>query len=37
MSRGVDMFTYTFTKEGEYRYLCSYHIPEGMFGKVIVK
>ena len=37
MTRGVDMFTYTFTKAGEYRYLCSFHIPEGMFGKVVVK
>jgi plastocyanin len=37
MTRGVDTFTYTFTKPGEYRYLCSFHIPEGMFGKVVVK
>jgi plastocyanin len=37
MTRGVDMFTFTFTKPGEYRYVCSYHIPQGMVGKVIVK
>jgi plastocyanin len=36
MSRGVDMFTFTFTRPGEYRYICSYHLP-GMVGKVIVK
>lgn len=37
MSRGVDMFTFTFTRPGEYRYVCSYHIPQGMVGKVVVK
>lgn len=37
MTRAVDMFTYTFTKPGEYSYVCSFHIPEGMTGKVIVK
>jgi plastocyanin len=37
MTRGVDMFMYTFTKPGEYSYVCSFHIPEGMTGKIIVK
>jgi plastocyanin len=37
MTRGVDMFTFTFTRPGEYSYVCSYHIPQGMVGKVIVK
>lgn len=37
MTRGVDMFTYTFAKPGEYTYVCSFHIPEGMTGKVVVK
>lgn len=37
MTRGVDMFTYTFTKPGEYSYVCSFHIPEGMIGKIVVK
>ena len=36
MNRGVDMFTFTFNKPGEYRYVCSYHIPQ-MVGKVVVK
>ncbi len=36
MNRG-DTFTYTFTKAGEYAYLCSFHIVEQMIGKVIVK
>lgn len=35
MSRGVDMFMYTFTKPGEYNYLCSFH--PAMTGKIIVK
>ena len=35
MSRGVDMFMYTFTKPGEYDYLCSFHLT--MTGKIIVK
>ena len=35
MSRGVDMFMYTFTKPGEYAYLCSFHL--AMTGKIIVK
>lgn len=37
MTRGVDVFSFTFTKPGEYRYVCSYHIPQGMIGKVVVK
>jgi plastocyanin len=37
MTRGVDMFMYTFTKPGEYSYVCSFHVPEGMTGKIIVK
>ena len=37
MSRGVDIFTFTFTKPGVYLYICSYHVPENMVGKVIVK
>ena len=37
MSRGVDIFTFTFTKPGVYLYICSYHIPENMTGKVVVK
>ena len=37
MTRGVDVFTFTFLTPGEYRYVCSYHIPQGMIGKVIVK
>jgi plastocyanin len=37
MTRGVDLFSFTFTTPGEYRYVCSYHIPQGMVGKVIVK
>lgn len=37
MTRGVDMFTFTFNKPGEYPYVCSYHIPQGMVGKVVVK
>jgi plastocyanin len=31
------MFMYTFTKPGEYSYVCSFHIPEGMTGKIIVR
>lgn len=37
MTRGVDLFTHTFTTPGEYSYVCSFHIPEGMTGKVIAK
>ena len=37
MTRGVDVFSFTFTTPGEYRYVCSYHIPQGMTGKVVVK
>jgi plastocyanin len=37
MTRGVDMFMYTFTKPGVYSYVCSFHVPEGMTGKIIVK
>lgn len=37
MTRGVDVFSFTFTTPGEYRYVCSYHIPQGMIGKVVVK
>ena len=36
MNRGVDMFAFTFDKPGEYRYVCSFHIPQ-MVGKVVVK
>ncbi len=36
MNRG-DTFSYTFTKAGEYAYVCSYHIVEHMMGKVVVK
>jgi plastocyanin len=36
MTRGVDVFTFTFTRPGEYLYVCSYHIPQ-MVGKVSVK
>ncbi len=36
MNRGVDVFTYTFTQPGEYRYVCTFHLP-GMVGKVVVK
>lgn len=36
MNRG-DTFSYTFTKAGEYGYVCSFHIVEHMTGKVIVK
>ena len=37
MNRGVDLFTFTFTKPGVYMYICSYHVPEQMVGKVVVK
>lgn len=37
MIRGVDVFNFIFTQPGEYRYVCSYHIPQGMIGKIIVK
>ena len=37
MNRGVDMFTFTFTKPGVYTYVCSYHVPEQMVGKIVVK
>ena len=37
MARGVDIFTFTFTTPGEYRYVCSFHIPQGMVGRVVVK
>ena len=37
MTRGVDVFSFTFATPGEYRYVCSYHIPQGMIGKVVVK
>lgn len=30
-------FAYTFTKPGEYRYLCRQHILQGMIGTIIVK
>ncbi len=36
MNRG-DAFSYTFTKAGEYAYVCSFHIVEHMTGKVVVK
>lgn len=36
MNRGVDVFTWTFTQPGEYRYVCTFHLP-GMVGKVVVK
>jgi len=31
------MFSYTFTAAGEYAHVCSFHIREGMTGKIIVK
>lgn len=31
------MFSYAFEKPGEYPYVCSFHIREGMTGKIIVK
>ncbi len=31
------MFSYTFEKPGEYPYVCSFHIREGMTGKIVVK
>ena len=37
MGRGGDTFSYTFTSPGEYKYVCSYHINEGMTGKIVVK
>jgi len=37
MGRGGDTFTFTFTAPGEYRYVCSYHVIEGMIGRVVVK
>ncbi|MDE3076163.1 MAG: cupredoxin domain-containing protein [Chloroflexota bacterium] len=30
-------FSYTFTKPGEYKYVCSFHIPQGMTGQVTVQ
>ncbi|HYR94958.1 MAG TPA: cupredoxin domain-containing protein [Methylomirabilota bacterium] len=36
MSRG-DLFTFTFTKPGEYAYICSFHTVEHMTGKIVVK
>lgn len=36
MARGIS-FSYTFTKVGEYAYLCTFHIVEHMVGKVIVR
>ncbi len=36
MARG-GTFSYTFTKAGEYAYVCSFHVVEHMSGKVIVK
>lgn len=36
MNRGVDVFAYTFRQPGEYRYVCTFHLP-GMVGKVVVK
>jgi len=36
MNRGFDVFTYTFRQPGEYRYVCTFHLP-GMVGKVVVK
>jgi len=36
MNRG-DTFSYTFTKAGDYVYVCSYHIVEHMMGRVVVK
>ena len=37
MGRGGDSFTSSFTAPGVYRYVCSYHIPEGMIGRVVVR
>jgi plastocyanin len=36
MNRG-DTFSYTFTKPGEYAYICSFHTVEHMIGKIVVK
>jgi len=36
MNRG-EIFSFTFTKVGEYPYICSFHTVEHMVGKVIVK
>ena len=36
MARGAP-FSFTFTQPGEYAYVCTFHIPEGMTGKIIVK
>jgi len=36
MNRG-DIFSFTFSKAGEYAYICSFHTVEHMTGKVIVK
>ncbi len=36
MNRG-DIFSFTFTKAGEYPYICSFHIVEHMTGKIVVK
>lgn len=36
MNRG-DVFSSTFTKAGEHAYVCTFHIAEGMIGKVIVR
>ena len=36
MNRG-DVFAFTFTKPGEYGYICTFHTVEQMKGKVVVK
>jgi len=36
MNRG-DIFSFTFTKAGEYPYICSFHTVEHMVGKIVVK
>ena len=36
MNRG-DLFTFTFTKAGDYAYFCSFHTVENMMGKVVVR
>lgn len=36
MARGLP-FSYTFSKAGEYAYVCTFHVAQGMTGKVIVR
>jgi plastocyanin len=36
MNRG-ETFSFTFTKSGEYAYICSFHTVEQMTGRIVVK